>query len=150
MATQPLSSGTTLLPGQGYTFVFTPGGINVFVTADQMTGDLQSLDYLDSASAYFVGNGLGPVYIRFTYGGDGTDTVDSVSSDIINTIQNNHTLFYLTLSYATLGIVSAPTVSQQISPFVPSTSTLLIIVAGIALVVFALSGGAGIVRRATA
>jgi hypothetical protein len=153
VATSVLNPSDQLHPGQPYTFVFNSSGINPFVTGDQMTADLAVLDFLDGSTAYFVGNGFGPVYVRFTYGGDGTDSVDSVASDIISTIQASHSLFYLSFSYASAGTQTAPTIgsavaqqAQGLENVLPSQSTLVIIVVGIALIAFIMSGGPGIIR----
>jgi hypothetical protein len=147
-----------LQPGQSYTFKFSPTGINPFVTGIDITQDLQTVDYISNVSAQGSA-GFVDVYVQFTYQGDGTDTVDGVAYDIANAVSANHFSYSLTFQNGTTGSqtqgqgavaglgASAP--GAAISAALPSTTTLVLVVIGIALVVFVLSGGPSLIREAT-
>jgi hypothetical protein len=155
-ATLNLADG--MQTGQTYTFLFNVTGINVFVTAAGVAEALQAIGYLDNVQANWAGNGFGPMYVKFTYTGEG-DSVDYVASDIANAVSAAHFSFNMTLATAAIGVVSPPTVggvvkdqaqglADALKDFAPSTTTLVLVVAGLALVVFLVSGGAAATREA--
>lgn len=145
--------------GQTYTFNFMDTGVNPFVGPQDIAADITNgVDYVDNVN---VNQGVGPYYVQLTYNGDGSDTVDSLASDIVNIVNNNHTLFTFSFVSASAGLANPGTITmsdvksvaqgagQAAAEVLPDTTTLIVIVVGIALIAFIMSGGPSIIREST-
>lgn len=160
-----------LAQGGLYTFTLTPAGIVSSVyrpSLDDVTAAIQGVPGVDSLAvtvqpANFFSISPDQFNLSFVYHGDGADTVASMAGQLIDALSGLATSFSFVGAYGgpagapadTSGIsenlqAAADTVKQSVSSVLPGTGSLWAIAVIGLIVVFLLSGGAQIVRRAAA
>lgn len=159
-----LDPNTYLLKGSRYTFSFvqSAGTWLTYYSIDDITsrlqvsqGDLLSQVQVSDVKTGTFGLGGDQFDISFVYVGDGSDTVDSVATEISNDVGTWATeLSYVGGQVGSTGVVVASETSDPLKAakdsLLPSTGALWAVAVALVVVAFLASGGAGIVRNATA
>lgn len=150
MATLDIS--TFLKRGQQYTFSFTPSFFSTldFDSFATLTGKLQTVAGMSQVYVHTGDNQAfsNTVNVTFVYAGDGSDVVANLASTIMERMSG----FFG--SYNFIGATSDGTGvpekgGAELPDIIPSTTAIVAIVVGLAIVAFLASGGAGLIRRAT-
>jgi hypothetical protein len=158
-----LDISSFLQQGSQYTFSLTPSGLisNFYrPSSDDVLTALQGVPGLDALAvvvqpASFFSLGADQFNVTFVYSGDGSDTVASMAGQLIDALSGLSTSFSFVSAYGgpagapadTSGLTQA---ANSLSNVVPSTGSLWAIALIGLIVIFLLSGGAQIVRRAAA
>lgn len=155
---------TFLTKGQQYTFSLQPSGAVSYVyrpSLADVTAAIDGLPGVDSLAvavqpANFFSISGDQFNVTFDYSGDGSDTVASIEGAMLDALSDLSTGFTFIAAY--VGASGTPadtsgvseTLHAAVKSVVPSTSSLWAIALIGLIVIFFLSGGATVLRRATA
>lgn len=159
-----ISNSGALQPGVQYTFSFKPSGALSVVyrpSLSDVTAVIDGVGGVDALAvvvqpASFFSIGSDQFNVTFTYNGDGSDTVESMTSDMLDALSSLSTAFQFIAAYQGGSGTPADTsgVSEDIhaaaAAVIPSTGSLWAIALIAIVVLFFFSGGASVVRRALA
>lgn len=153
----PVDLSQFLTPGQTLTLSFKQSGLNpIRAGVADVTSALQYLALpIKNPSVVLVGGVFGlfanQYDITFQYSGDGSDVLANLQVPIQDALNNLETLAsfdFLGANAGAGGVApnSTPGTSPGLPALIPSTSGLWAIAIIVLLVVFVMSGGAGVVR----